>query len=142
MVLTTVCRYLLAAVFLMAALTKITEPEAFREQALHKAQLPPALATAVAHCLPWLELTCGACLALGYAVREAALIVALLLTGFLVHALVNHAEPDCGCFLVPLPQPALAPWWPPTRNAILLMCAVRVMWSDSSVRARLPGANR
>jgi uncharacterized membrane protein YphA (DoxX/SURF4 family) len=131
-VVTAVCRYLLAAVFLMAALTKITDPEAFRERVLHDAHLPWGLAVAVVRVLPWLELTCGVCLALAYAAREAALLVAILLALFLVHALVYHAEPDCGCFLVPLPQPVDAAWWPPLRNGLLLACAVRVAWKPAN----------
>jgi putative oxidoreductase len=127
-ILTAACRYLLAAIFLMAAVTKIVNPEAFRDRVLQEAHLPLDLARAVIWVLPWLELTCGACLALGYAVREAALLVSILLGLFTLHALLNLSEADCGCFLTPLPEPALA-WWPPVRNALLLACGVRVLWS-------------
>jgi uncharacterized membrane protein YphA (DoxX/SURF4 family) len=126
-VLTTVCRYVLAAVFLMAALTKITDPEGFRLRVLQDAHLPLDLARVMIWVLPWLELTCGVCLALGYAVREAALFVSILLVLFLIHSLVNMREADCGCFLTPLPEPALS-WWPPMRNALLLGCGIRVLW--------------
>jgi putative oxidoreductase len=124
-VLTAVCRCLLAAVFLAAAVSKISDPESFQER-VRGAYLPPALTTVVLVILPWLELTCGACLALGYAVREAALLVCVLLALFTVHSLLNHTEPDCGCFLMPLPQPEAA-WWPALRNAVLLACGVRVL---------------
>jgi len=111
----------------MAAVTKITDLEAFRQRVLDEAHLPSEVARVAIAVLPWLELTCGACLALGYAVREAALLVSVLLVLFIVHALLNITETDCGCFLTPLPEPALA-WWPPVRNALLLACAVRALW--------------
>jgi len=125
--LTAVCRYLLAAIFLMAAVTKIQDPEGFRQRVLQEAHLPLELARVVLWVLPWLELTCGVCLALGYAVREAALLVTVLLALFIVHSMMSLTEADCGCFLTPLPEPALA-WWPPVRNVLLLACSVRVLW--------------
>jgi len=112
----------------MAAVTKITDLEGFRQRVLDEAHLPFEVARVVIWILPWLELTCGACLALGYAVREAALLVSALLALFIVHSLFNFTETDCGCFLTPLPEPALA-WWPPLRNALLLACGVRVLWA-------------
>ena len=119
-------RFLLAAIFLMAALTKITDLGAFEEQVRLHADLPLWLETLVIHVLPWLELTCGACLALGYAVREAALLVTLLLVAFLVHALRNYAERDCGCFIFPSLVPAQQAWWPAVRNALLLLTGILV----------------
>jgi uncharacterized membrane protein YphA (DoxX/SURF4 family) len=125
---TTVCRYLLAAVFLAAAITKISDLDALRDHVVDKANLPLDLARVVIWVLPWLELTCGACLALGYAVREAALLVSILLVLFTIHSLVNLSAADCGCFLTPLREPEF-PWWPPLRNMVLLVCGVHVAWS-------------
>src|SRR5947209_8271966 len=103
------CRYLLAAIFLMAAVTKVTDLVSFEEQVRLHADLPPWLESAVIHVLPWLELTLGACLAIGYATREAALLAALLLIAFIVQALRTYAERDCGCFLFPSVVPNLPP---------------------------------
>src|SRR5947209_7270839 len=82
-----VCRYLLAAVFLMAALTKITNLGAFEDQVLLHSNLPWWLGRPGAAVLPWLELVCGLCLAIGWASREAAVLTAVLLILFLVHGL-------------------------------------------------------
>jgi uncharacterized membrane protein YphA (DoxX/SURF4 family) len=128
LILTTACRYVLAAVFLAAALTKITDADTFRDHVLDQAHLPLTVARLVIWILPWLELTCGACLALGYAVREAALLVSILLVLFTIHALANWTETDCGCFLTPVLQPGF-PWWPPLRNCLLLASGVGVMLS-------------
>ena len=124
-VLTSACRYVLAAVFLAAAVTKITVLDSFRDHVLDQAHLPLSVARVVIWVLPWLELTCGACLALGYAVREAALLVSILLILFTIHSFVNLTEADCGCFLAPVLQPQY-PWWPPLRNMFLLACGVWV----------------
>src|SRR5205823_4531979 len=86
--------------------------------------LPEALALAAARCLPWLELTCGACLLLGQAVREATLIVLVLLLLFLVDSLISPPEVDCGCFLFPLPALARPSVWIPVRTVFVLRCAL------------------
>lgn len=118
------CRALLAVVFLMAALTKITDLAGFEEQVRLHAELPPPLEAVVIAVLPWLELTCGVCLALGYAAREALLIAGVLLAAFVVQSLRQYAERDCGCFLFPELLPASPPWWLPVRNLALLVAAV------------------
>jgi uncharacterized membrane protein YphA (DoxX/SURF4 family) len=111
----------------MAAVTKITSPEEFRQRILDDAHLPLLLARIVIWVLPWLELTCGACLVLGYAVREAALLTCILLVLFTIHFFTNASQADCGCFLTPLATPAVS-WLPPLRNLLLLGCSVGVMW--------------
>src|SRR6516165_132373 len=95
------CRYILAAVFLMAALTKITDLSRFADEMVLHSGMPYYPAVAIAAILPWLELTCGLCLAAGYAVREAALILLLLLLGFLCYSVTHLGQPDCHCFLFP-----------------------------------------
>jgi hypothetical protein len=66
------CRYLLAAAFLAAALGKIIDLRAFETHVALHANLPAIVEWPVIRILPWLELTCGFCLAVGYARREAA----------------------------------------------------------------------
>jgi uncharacterized membrane protein YphA (DoxX/SURF4 family) len=111
----------------MAALTKITDLRGFENRLQLHSPLSADATTAVARFLPWLELTLGACLLLGRAVREAALLVVLLLALFLVHSLLRPAAGDCGCLLFPVAEPAAA-WWQPARNGLLLLAACRVMW--------------
>jgi uncharacterized membrane protein YphA (DoxX/SURF4 family) len=123
------CRLVLAAVFLMAALTKITDLTSFEDQVILHAGLPTALEVVVIPVLPWLELTCGACLVLGYARREAALITTILLAAFIVHGLFTVSERDCGCFLFPNLLPLSQPWWQPARNLLLLAASILV-WTE------------
>src|SRR5262249_9136296 len=98
-------------------------------------------ALVVAAVLPWLELTCGVCLAFGWAVREAALLLAILLVGLLGYSLTHLGQTDCHCFLFPTPTPESV-WWPPVRNGLLLMCALRtcVHLGSRGKDARMAGA--
>lgn len=134
------CRYLLAAVFLAAAVTKITDLAAFENQVLLHSSLPYSIGIAVVVVLPWLELVCGACLALGHAVREAAFLAAILLVLFIGYSLAYRTEPDCHCFFGSLPL-AEAGWWSPLlRNGILLLCSLRVAWPRQARDAYEPEA--
>jgi uncharacterized membrane protein YphA (DoxX/SURF4 family) len=122
------CRYVLAAVFLMSAVTKLADLRGFSDQLVLRSGLPFELSIKVAAILPWLELTCGLCLALGRAVREAALLLSILLAALLVYALTHLGAYDCRCFLFPGREPE-RPWWIPARNAVLLLCAIYVAFS-------------
>jgi uncharacterized membrane protein YphA (DoxX/SURF4 family) len=123
------CRWLLAAVFLMAAISKIIDLPDFSNRVVLHSGLPYKPALIVAAVIPWLELTCGLCLALRVATREAAALVATMLIAFLVYALFHLHEDNCQCFLFPS---TLAPlnqgWWPPARNLLLLLVSLPVIW--------------
>jgi len=119
------CRYLLAVVFLMAAATKLVDPRGFADQVVRDSGLPFRVSHVVGIVLPWLELTCGVCLVFGKAVREAALLLSVLLCSLLVYAFTHLGQSDCRCFLFPGREPQWT-WWAPVRNALLLACAVYV----------------
>ena len=126
------CRYLLAAVFLMAAATKLLDLPRFADQIILHSMLPLSVARVVAAFVPWLELTCGFCLLLDVARREAAVVLVLLLVAFTVFVFLKPAQADCGCFFFPrsLPVPE-SRWWPVVRNHLLLACAIRVAWRQA-----------
>ena len=63
-------RMLLAAVFLVAALTKFADLGGFRDRLVLHSGLPVALTLTVAYLLPALELTCGFCLLLGVCAQK------------------------------------------------------------------------
>jgi uncharacterized membrane protein YphA (DoxX/SURF4 family) len=129
-----VCRYVLACAFLMAAVTKITDMHGFADLMQTRSGLAywPALLTAAF--LPWLELTCAACLLSGKAVREAATVLAAVLVALLLFSLTHLREPDCGCWVFPKIGTETVWWWPPLRNGILLLCSTAVAWNRSSAR--------
>jgi uncharacterized membrane protein YphA (DoxX/SURF4 family) len=128
------CRYLLAAVFLMAALTKVTDLTGFADQLVLHGGLPERVGVSLAAFLPALELVCGLCLALGVLRREAALLAGVLLLVFSIYTLTRLTERDCGCFLFPVSAPNAGAAWALTRNAVLLLCSVGVCWSDRPPR--------
>ena len=121
--LTTAARYLVGGVFLLAALSKITDLAGFEDRLILRGELPAWVVWPLVYILPWLELTCGLCLVLRYAVREAALLTCLLLAAFLVFGLWHGSDADCGCLLIPgLPRDMPA-WWFPVRDGVLLTLA-------------------
>jgi uncharacterized membrane protein YphA (DoxX/SURF4 family) len=120
-------RYVLASAFLMAALTKFADLTGFRERLVLHSGLPLALAVGLAYFLPALELTCGFCLILGIARREAALLTALLLMSFLAYSFTGERAMECGCFLFPTGQPWLATGWAARlRDFVLLFASLGI----------------
>ena len=121
------CRYFLAGVFLLAAIPKITDFYGFEDRVLQDSALPDELAWVVVRFLPWLELTCGMCFALGYAAREAGLLAAILLFSFLIYSLLHRNNHTCGCFLFSTSDPVPWSWWHPVRNFLMLISCVPVI---------------
>ena len=120
------CRFVLAGAFLAAAVSKITDLEGFRTLLLLHARLPEGVSVLIAAWLPWLELTCAACLLCGRAVREAALLLDVLLLGFIAYQLIHHDQPDCGCIIFPsISKAGLA--WHLVLDMVLLACALIVL---------------
>ena len=95
-------RWLLAAVLVWAALSKIANLHEFYA-AILAYQMPVAdpLARWVAMVLPWLELLCGLLLVAGSARRPALVWTALMLGVFVLatgQAWVRGLDISCGCF--------------------------------------------
>jgi uncharacterized membrane protein YphA (DoxX/SURF4 family) len=94
-------RLLLAAVFAVAAVTKIGDPPAM-VRAVRAYQLVPEPAVRpLAYALPYVELALAVLLLLGLGVRYVAAVTGLLLVVFLVgvaSAWARGLRIDCGCF--------------------------------------------
>jgi uncharacterized membrane protein YphA (DoxX/SURF4 family) len=120
------CLVIPAAVFLMSGATKLADPAGFADRLVLHDGLPSAWALAIAAILPWVELVCGLCLGLGYAVREAAAILGVLLIALLGYSLFHLGDSDCRCFFFPQVLTTTPWWWPPLRNLLLLACSVVV----------------
>ncbi len=118
-------RWLLAVVFVMAGVTKVTDLHGFADDLILRSPLPYAVAVVAAAFVPWLELTCGLCLALGQATREAAALLGVLLISLLGYTLLTPSAHDCGCFLFPKVA-ELPVWWSLARDLLLLGCSVIV----------------
>jgi uncharacterized membrane protein YphA (DoxX/SURF4 family) len=118
---------ILAAVFLMSGASKLIDPAAFADRLVLHDGLPSRWALAIAAVLPWLELVCGLCLALGYAGREAAAILTVLLVGLVGYSLLHLGDADCRCFFFPQLTATTPWWWPPLRNLLLLGSSIVVV---------------
>ena len=116
-------RLLLAAVFLLAGATKLTDPAGWRK-ALRDFSVPSAFAPPMMVLLPVLELAVAAALIPAslawYGARGAlALLVAFMIAVGV--AMIRGREPDCHCFgqlhSAPVGRPTLI------RNGVLALCA-------------------
>jgi uncharacterized membrane protein YphA (DoxX/SURF4 family) len=87
-----VVRWLIAAVFLYAGITKIVDPAAFAVDIDNYRLLPYLLVGATAAVLPWLEVICALSLLSGLWLRGSALLLVLLnLIFFLAIALFRRS---------------------------------------------------
>lgn len=128
----------LAAAFLPASVAKIVHPQEFADHLALHSTLPLVLVPVVVAFLPWLELTCGLCLVLRVAVREAALLLSILLVLFIAYALRQRTELECGCGILPRRLDSLDRWpWVALRDLVLLCCSLCLAW-PSHGRFRLP----
>ncbi len=118
----------LGLVFIYAALEKIIDPEAFALVIDNYRLLPQRLVAPVALTLPWLELWAGVLVLIGLWKRAAALILAGLLTAFLVavsYNLYRGLDFECGCFGSGSRQAGIDLLW---QDGLLLVCALGLVF--------------
>jgi len=94
-------RWFLGALFVYAAWHKIASPAEFAHILYGYGLFPNWIVNFLAMIIPWMELFCGMGCILGYRPRAAALLMMMLLSGFIVALSINlyrgHVF-DCGCF--------------------------------------------
>jgi putative oxidoreductase len=121
-------RFVLALVFLSAAIPKLLAPADFALAVRNYRLLPPRLNAPVARWLPRLELALALALLAGVAIRAAA---ALALTALLVFAgaiaisLARGRQIDCGCHSAASPR-AIG-WWLVGRDLFLAIGALLIL---------------
>lgn len=94
-------RVALGAVFIVASLDKIQNPEAFATTIANYRVLPYTFINGIAIVLPWLEVITGTFLILGVWTRAGTIIILGLLLVFSVaisQALARGLDISCGCF--------------------------------------------
>ncbi len=94
-------RVALGLLLLRAGALKAADPLMFAQTVRAYDVLPIPLIHPFAVAVPWVEITAGLCLALGFWARSAALAVLLLLLAFETALAVNlgrGADFSCGCF--------------------------------------------
>lgn len=100
-----VVRILLGIIFIYAGFSKIIHPEAFAGIIANYRILPSNLVSFSAVLLPWLEVTAGVSLLIGYGAKGGALIIDILMIVFIlafIANLVRGIDVACGCFSVAL----------------------------------------
>lgn len=125
-------RFVVAAVFLVAALPKITDPSTFATDIDNYRMLPDAMIGPVAVFLPLLEALVGIALVTGVHARGASLVASAMLVAFaigMVQAISRGIDLDCGCFGHVVET--RVSWLTVTRNVVLtLACGVIAMGPD------------
>jgi uncharacterized membrane protein YphA (DoxX/SURF4 family) len=99
----------LGGVFLFSCAGKIADPQAFMDIVAHYRLLPPSLVWATAVFLPWIEALCGLALVFGRFEKGAALLVSVMMVGFIAVTLYNGyrgLDVVCGCFSVTAQKPS------------------------------------
>ena len=125
-------RILLGAVFIYAALLKIVDPVAFAGSVAAYRILPYFASYLTAAVLPFVELSCGLLLVLGYRVRGGALIIAAMNRVFMLAlgtAIVRGLDIDCGCFKQGGAK--TSPWTALGRDVILLAMTLFVLKAEA-----------
>jgi hypothetical protein len=116
---------LIAAVFIVASIPKITNPAAFASAVYQMNLLPVALVNPVAIYLPWIEFVSACALVLVPPARRGALaLLGFLLAAFTVALMWNFLRGtamSCGCFGGTFLETILPPWAAPIRNLVLLV---------------------
>ena len=94
-------RVIVGGVFIWAGALKIADPLGFAQSIKNYQVVPHTLAFLIAVVLPWVEVLSGAFLIIGLYRRSSALIISLLLAGFIALvalALARGIDTSCGCF--------------------------------------------
>jgi putative oxidoreductase len=123
-------RVALGVIFIVAAWPKIAEPAKFAENIANYHLLPDDLINAMAICLPWIELICGAALVLGLNVRANLIVINAMLVVFIIAismAIARGLDISCGCFSVATEKTQTMTRWTLYWDIIWLAMGVHAM---------------
>ena len=131
---------LVAFVFILAAVSKLTDMALFQKTVEGLTYLPVGLQKLTVACLPGVEIVVGLCLLCRIAIREASVIAGCLMVGFLwlsIHTAVVGSMAGCGCFKIVAPAVfTLTGWWIVARDFLIMLgCQYLVI----HMRDNLPG---
>jgi putative oxidoreductase len=96
-----VFRLVVGGVFIWAGVLKVVDPLGFAQSIMNYQVFPRTLAFITALILPWMEVIAGGLIIVGLFRRSSALLVSLMLSGFIglvALALARGIDTSCGCF--------------------------------------------
>ena len=130
-----ILRYLLAGLFVTAALRKIPHPKQFVE-AVRAYQVLPRFAVApFGILLPWVELSLGTMLLIGWYAKLAAALTGVLYIVFTIAVGINlfrgRKNLDCGCF-GPKQKHRITLWLVTRDIGLALAAGVVAIWGGGS----------
>ncbi len=128
----TLCRLVLATVFLMSAVTKLTQPGAFVRNVRQYNMLPDKGATIYGWSLPYVELGIATLLLGGWFTTLASLAAILLLGSFMIavaKAMSRDQNLECSCF--GLLYRERVGWSTQIRDAFLIVIAGAILTSSA-----------
>jgi uncharacterized membrane protein YphA (DoxX/SURF4 family) len=128
----------LGAIFVAAALPKLTDPPSFAHMIYNYRILPAGLINISALTMPWVEILCGLALLLGIWKRPARWLITLLLVTFMIAISINLFRGnaiDCGCFDVSAAGKTHAErlhdmWFVLIRDTGMLLMVAQLAWSE------------
>jgi putative oxidoreductase len=128
----------LGAIFIVAALPKITDPPSFAHMIYNYRILPGGLINISALVMPWIELLAGLALVLGICIRPARWIITAMLVTFIVAISINLLRSnaiDCGCFDVSAAgktheEQIRDMWLVIVRDLGMLLMAAQLAWAE------------
>lgn len=94
-------RFIIAFVFIFAALEKISDPAAFSEAIVNYRIFPYYSVSMIALVVPWIELISGILLLFGISTLENSYILGSMLLFFIIIiaiSMIRGLNIDCGCF--------------------------------------------
>ncbi|MFZ2055170.1 MAG: MauE/DoxX family redox-associated membrane protein [Candidatus Aminicenantales bacterium] len=94
-------RLVVGGVFIWAGVLKVVDPLGFAQSIKNYQAFPHGLAFSIALVLPWVEVIAGGLLIVGLFKRSSALLISLMLIGFIglvALALARAIDTSCGCF--------------------------------------------
>jgi len=126
-----VLRWLLGLTFVYSSLHKIAAPADFAKIVYGYLLFPDAAINLIAITIPYLELVAGIALLIGVYPRSAALIVLVMLAGFMIAIAINLVrgiEFDCGCFSVDGQNRSASFWKTLLPDILLFMMGLQVVF--------------
>jgi len=140
-----ICRLLLAAIFIYAAVSKIASPSEFADSVAGFRILPISIVNLFAIVLPWVELVCGLSLITGILLRSGGSLLAVLnvvFTAAAASAMARGLSIECGCFTLSHAHDTVG-WSLIVRDVVfLLLCLPIVLHRQNMSEIAITGGTK